>query len=134
MFHYVGVNCPRPKADTWCLCLFISLSKITLSDGHTAYRAQQETERLIADPAPGIQAVPHEDNLRYFDVMINGPGQSPFEGELPRCLSRSAMQSVLDGEGKLMCWMVGMVVQVVASSSSSSCQKITQWHLPKSAF
>jgi ubiquitin-conjugating enzyme E2 N len=41
----------------------------------------QETERLIADPAPGIQAVPHEDNLRYFDVVIDGPGGSPFEGE-----------------------------------------------------
>jgi ubiquitin-protein ligase len=35
----------------------------------------------MADPAPGIQAVPHEDNLRYFDVVIDGPGGSPFEGE-----------------------------------------------------
>ncbi|KAG8817738.1 Ubiquitin-conjugating enzyme 13, partial [Serendipita sp. 399] len=42
--------------------------------------AAQETERLIADPAPGISAVPHEDNLRYFDVKIDGPGGSPFEG------------------------------------------------------
>ena len=41
----------------------------------------QETERLIADPAPGISAVPHDDNLRYFDVKIDGPGGSPFEGE-----------------------------------------------------
>ena len=41
----------------------------------------QETERLIADPAPGISATPHEDNLRYFDVVISGPAQSPFEGE-----------------------------------------------------
>lgn len=40
----------------------------------------QETERLTADPAPGISAVPHEDNLRYFDVAITGPGGSPFEG------------------------------------------------------
>jgi len=43
--------------------------------------SEQETERLIADPAPGISAVPHEDNLRYFDVKIDGPGGSPFEGE-----------------------------------------------------
>jgi ubiquitin-conjugating enzyme E2 N len=28
----------------------------------------------------GISAVPHEDNLRYFDVTIDGPGQSPYEG------------------------------------------------------
>jgi ubiquitin-conjugating enzyme E2 N len=40
----------------------------------------KETERLIAEPAPGISATPHEDNLRYFDVIIAGPGQSPFEG------------------------------------------------------
>ncbi|KIJ49161.1 hypothetical protein M422DRAFT_161840 [Sphaerobolus stellatus SS14] len=39
----------------------------------------QETERLMADPAPGISAVPHEDNLRYFDVAITGPEGSPFE-------------------------------------------------------
>lgn len=36
---------------------------------------------MIADPAPGISAVPHEDNLRYFDVVIEGPSGSPFEGE-----------------------------------------------------
>ncbi|KYK57861.1 ubiquitin-conjugating enzyme E2 13 [Drechmeria coniospora] len=29
---------------------------------------------------PGISAVPHEDNLRYFDVEIHGPAQSPYEG------------------------------------------------------
>ena len=29
---------------------------------------------------PGISAVPHEDNLRYFDVLIHGPSQSPYEG------------------------------------------------------
>merc|ERR1712233_273489 len=43
-------------------------------------RIIKETERLLADPAPGIQAKPHEDNLRYFDVMISGPAQSPYEG------------------------------------------------------
>jgi ubiquitin-protein ligase len=29
---------------------------------------------------PGISAVPHEDNLRYFDVEIHGPSSSPYEG------------------------------------------------------
>ncbi|KAF8906715.1 ubiquitin-conjugating enzyme [Mucidula mucida] len=38
----------------------------------------KETERLVADPAPGITASPHEDNLRYFDVTIQGPDGSPF--------------------------------------------------------
>lgn len=41
----------------------------------------QETERLVADPAPGIAALPHDDNLRYFDVTIEGPGGSPFESK-----------------------------------------------------
>ncbi|KAI8854429.1 putative ubiquitin-conjugating enzyme E2 [Chytridium lagenaria] len=45
-----------------------------------AKRIIKETERLLAEPAPGISAKPHEDNLRYFDVIIAGPGQSPFEG------------------------------------------------------
>ncbi|ORY00695.1 ubiquitin-conjugating enzyme E2 N [Basidiobolus meristosporus CBS 931.73] len=43
-------------------------------------RITKEIERLLADPAPGISATPHEDNLRYFDVIIAGPSQSPFEG------------------------------------------------------
>ncbi|CAK9278263.1 unnamed protein product [Sphagnum jensenii] len=30
--------------------------------------------------APGISASPSEDNLRYFNVMIVGPSQSPYEG------------------------------------------------------
>lgn len=41
----------------------------------------QETQRLVADPAPGISAIPHEDNLRYFDVIIAGPDGSPFSGQ-----------------------------------------------------
>lgn len=28
----------------------------------------------------GISAVPHDDNLRYFDVSIHGPKESPYEG------------------------------------------------------
>ncbi|KAI0238111.1 Ubiquitin-conjugating enzyme E2 35 [Massospora cicadina] len=43
-------------------------------------RITKEIERLMNDPAPGIDARPHEDNLRYFDVIINGPDQSAFEG------------------------------------------------------
>ena len=48
----------------------------TPSRAHT-----QETERLVADPAPGIAALPHDDNLRYFDVTIEGPDGSPFQRE-----------------------------------------------------
>ncbi|RRT65845.1 hypothetical protein B296_00028225, partial [Ensete ventricosum] len=31
--------------------------------------------------APGISASPSEDNMRYFNVMILGPTQSPYEGD-----------------------------------------------------
>lgn len=37
----------------------------------------------MSDSPPGISATPHEDNLRYFDVVISGPDSSPFEGALP---------------------------------------------------
>ncbi|KAJ2905992.1 Ubiquitin-conjugating enzyme E2 35 [Zalerion maritima] len=45
-------------------------------------RIVKETERLMAEPVPGISAVPHEDNLRYFDVEIHGPSGSPYEENL----------------------------------------------------
>ncbi|CEP22004.1 K10580 ubiquitin-conjugating enzyme E2 N [Cyberlindnera jadinii] len=43
-------------------------------------RIIKETERLVSDPVPGITAVPSEENLRYFNVTIEGPDQSPYEG------------------------------------------------------
>jgi ubiquitin-conjugating enzyme E2 N len=43
-------------------------------------RIIKETQRLISEPAPGISATPHDDNLRYFKVIIAGPAQSPYEG------------------------------------------------------
>lgn len=44
-------------------------------------RIIKETERLMSEPVDGISAIPHEDNLRYFDVIISGPTDSPFAGE-----------------------------------------------------
>eukprot|EP01098_Paradermamoeba_levis_P007765 TRINITY_DN3232_c0_g1_i1.p1 TRINITY_DN3232_c0_g1~~TRINITY_DN3232_c0_g1_i1.p1 ORF type:complete len:151 (-),score=55.97 TRINITY_DN3232_c0_g1_i1:141-593(-) len=43
-------------------------------------RIIKETKRLMSEPAPGISATPHNDNLRYFDVLIAGPASSPYEG------------------------------------------------------
>ena len=34
---------------------------------------------MTTDPVAGITAVPHSDNLRYFDVVITGPEGSPYE-------------------------------------------------------
>jgi len=36
---------------------------------------------LTPNSVPGISAVPHDDNLRYFDVKVHGPTQSPYEGQ-----------------------------------------------------
>ncbi|QWW23260.1 hypothetical protein CA7LBN_002061 [Candidozyma auris] len=43
-------------------------------------RIIKETERLVSDPVPGITAAPSEDNLRYFEVTIDGPSSSPYAG------------------------------------------------------
>ena len=45
-------------------------------------RIIKETERLVSDPVPGIIATPSEDNLRYFEVTIIGPNQSPYAKEI----------------------------------------------------
>ncbi|KAM3415972.1 hypothetical protein BST61_g9461 [Cercospora zeina] len=43
-------------------------------------RIIKETERLQNEPVPGISATPHDDNARYFDVVVEGPGGSCYEG------------------------------------------------------
>lgn len=43
-------------------------------------RIIKETQRLMAEPVPGISAVPDESNARYFHVIVTGPEGSPFEG------------------------------------------------------
>jgi ubiquitin-conjugating enzyme E2 N len=44
-------------------------------------RIVKETQRLLAEPVAGISATPYEDNLRYFNVVIKGPDESPYERE-----------------------------------------------------
>eukprot|EP00697_Spironema_sp_BW2_P006456 gnl/Spiro4/1930_TR911_c0_g1_i1.p1 gnl/Spiro4/1930_TR911_c0_g1~~gnl/Spiro4/1930_TR911_c0_g1_i1.p1 ORF type:complete len:151 (+),score=30.81 gnl/Spiro4/1930_TR911_c0_g1_i1:82-534(+) len=43
-------------------------------------RITKETQRLCEDPVPGISAVPHQSNLRYFQVVMAGPQGGPYEG------------------------------------------------------
>ncbi|XP_021092389.1 ubiquitin-conjugating enzyme E2 N-like [Heterocephalus glaber] len=43
-------------------------------------RIIKETQRLLAEPVPGIKAESDESNARYFHVIIVGPEDSPFEG------------------------------------------------------
>eukprot|EP00127_Corallochytrium_limacisporum_P002766 Clim_evm10s139 gene=Clim_evmTU10s139 len=43
-------------------------------------RILKETQRLMAEPVQGIDAQPAEDNARHFLVVMDGPGDTPFEG------------------------------------------------------
>ena len=45
-------------------------------------RIIKETQKLKTDPIVGIYAEPVQDNPRYFNVMITGPKDSPYEGGL----------------------------------------------------
>ncbi|CAI9754966.1 unnamed protein product [Fraxinus pennsylvanica] len=49
--------------------------------------ARIETQRLLSEPAPGISASPSEENMRYFNVMILGPTESPYEVSIQALLS-----------------------------------------------
>lgn len=40
---------------------------------HTSFSILQETQRLMAEPVPGISAIPDENNARYFHVVVAGP-------------------------------------------------------------
>jgi len=43
-------------------------------------RIIKETQRLLAEPVPGIKAAPDDTNARYFHVVVDGPAGSPYEG------------------------------------------------------
>ncbi|XP_004349041.2 ubiquitin-conjugating enzyme E2N [Capsaspora owczarzaki ATCC 30864] len=49
-------------------------------EGGLPKRIIKETQRLVAEPVPGISAEPDEQNARYFGIKIDGPHESPFEG------------------------------------------------------
>jgi len=52
--------------------------------GELPRRIQKETQRLLSEPVAGINAAPYQDNLRYFNVILAGPTQSPYEGGIFR--------------------------------------------------
>ena len=43
-------------------------------------RIIKETQKLKKDPISGISAEPFSDNPRYFNVIITGPKDSPYDG------------------------------------------------------
>ena len=68
----IEIKCARPRYE-------IPTSAENMS-APLPKRIIKETERLQNEPVPGISAVPHEENVRYFDVMVEGPGGSCYEG------------------------------------------------------
>ncbi|GAW81286.1 ubiquitin-conjugating enzyme E2 N [Plasmodium gonderi] len=43
-------------------------------------RITKETQNLANEPPPGIVAAPVPENYRHFDILINGPEGTPYEG------------------------------------------------------
>ncbi|CAA2973005.1 ubiquitin-conjugating enzyme E2 36 [Olea europaea subsp. europaea] len=62
-----------------------------MANSNLPRRIIKETQRLLSEPAPGISASPSEENMRYFNVMILGPTQSPYEGWHFTTLSRGGL-------------------------------------------
>eukprot|EP00899_Mesostigma_viride_P022153 jgi/Mesvir1/3121/Mv05561-RA.1 len=62
----------------------LAMSESLIANSNLPRRIIKETQRLITDAVPGICAVPSEENLRYFNVKIRGPEQSPYEGGVYR--------------------------------------------------
>jgi ubiquitin-protein ligase len=44
-------------------------------------RIIKETERIQKAPIPGISAIPKADNPRHFDISIQGPKGTCYEGK-----------------------------------------------------
>lgn len=59
------------KRNVWWQSRKLAFNHLTATGFMVAY--------LSNNSVAGISAVPHEDNLRYFDVKIHGPSQSPYE-------------------------------------------------------
>lgn len=65
--HYAP---PKRQPDILCLDPNMPSSK----------RIIKETERVLQNPIPGIVAIPRQENPRHFDVTVDGPAGTCFEG------------------------------------------------------
>jgi ubiquitin-conjugating enzyme E2 N len=43
-------------------------------------RINFEIKRLQREPISGVEAIPNPDNMRYFQVTLDGPTATPYEG------------------------------------------------------
>eukprot|EP00756_Hemistasia_phaeocysticola_P011135 Hpha_TRINITY_DN15091_c0_g1::TRINITY_DN15091_c0_g1_i1::g.126045::m.126045/K10580/UBE2N, BLU, UBC13; ubiquitin-conjugating enzyme E2 N len=46
----------------------------------TSTRIVKETEKLAKEPPEGISAAPSRENPRYFQIAVQGPSSSAYEG------------------------------------------------------
>lgn len=42
-------------------------------------RIVKETQRLQQEPVAGINCMPYEDNMRHFNVVLAGPGETAYQ-------------------------------------------------------
>ncbi|KAF3525580.1 hypothetical protein F2Q69_00050030 [Brassica cretica] len=68
-----------PAVMTLAPAMAIRALRELMANSSLPRRIIKETQRLLSEPAPGISASPSEDNMRYFNVMVLGPSQSPYE-------------------------------------------------------
>jgi hypothetical protein len=115
-------------------------------DAALTRRIMKETERLSADPVPGISASPKEDNLRYFDVKLEGQADTPYHGgtfklELflpdgyPMCPPKVRFLTKVSCHLGLLCFLLAPcsyppTPPYRAGSSSSSSSTRTPPHTP----
>jgi len=64
---------PIFESDFDCLTDFLKMAAAL------PRRILKETQKLHADPVPGIEAHPDEKNARYFHIKVFGPNDSPYE-------------------------------------------------------
>ncbi|KAL3325602.1 hypothetical protein AABB24_036703, partial [Solanum stoloniferum] len=78
-FYFISLEKVRFSLN-FLRTIFFFIDSISMANSNLPRRIIKETQRLLSEPAPGISASPSEENMRYFNVMILGPTQSPYEG------------------------------------------------------
>jgi ubiquitin-protein ligase len=58
-------------------------------------RIVKETQRLQQEPVAGINCMPFEDNMRHFNVVLAGPGETAYQGKLvaPSCFAHTTVSA-----------------------------------------
>lgn len=63
--------------ELFAILLGLSIDKRSMN---STTRILRETKQLLTNPPPGISGSPKPDNSRYFDIAIEGPQGTPYEG------------------------------------------------------